>query len=67
MNLMKIKLIIVITTALITMLSCSTEDDGIFFKEINQVTELKTKYSEIELEMFQLINNYRLDNGLKKT
>ena len=41
--------------------SCSTEDDGIFFKE---VTETKIAYSPMENEILILINEYRNEKGL---
>jgi uncharacterized protein YkwD len=45
----------------ILLTSCSKEDDGIYF---NEITEVKAEYSEIELEILYLVNDYRVSIGL---
>lgn len=45
----------------ILLTSCSKEDDGIYF---NKITEVKAEYSEIELEILYLVNDYRVSIGL---
>lgn len=47
--------------ACLFMTSCSPEDDGIFFEEL---LETKTEYSDMELEILDLVNNYRLTKSL---
>lgn len=42
--------------------SCVKEDEGIFFNEIN---ELKVSYTEMELEILDLVNSHRESVGLK--
>ena len=42
--------------------SCSPEEDGIFFEEL---LETKTEYSDLELEILDLVNNYRLTKSLQ--
>ncbi|MDP3313426.1 CAP domain-containing protein [Lutibacter sp.] len=39
--------------------SCSKEDDGIYFSETKETLFEKSSYSDIELEIFNLINNHR--------
>lgn len=63
MNLLKFNLALLIV-AVLTMSSCASEDDGIYFDKVNEITELKIEYSEIELEILDLVNNYRIENGL---
>ncbi len=46
----------------ILFISCSSEDDGIYFEKIN---ETKFEYTDIELEILDLINNYRATKGLQ--
>lgn len=41
--------------------SCSSEDDGIYFDE---TANTKVEYSEIELEILELVNDYRISKGL---
>ena len=41
--------------------SCASEDDGIYF---NETANTKIEYSEIELEILELVNNYRSSKGL---
>jgi uncharacterized protein YkwD len=41
--------------------SCTPEDDGIFF---DSILETKTVYSDIELEILDLVNNYRATKNL---
>ena len=56
------KLKLVLFAFLCTVLvSCSNEDDGIYFNEINEV---KVEYSSMELEILDLINNHRTAIGL---
>ncbi len=42
--------------------SCYPEDDGIYFEKIS---ENKSEYTDIELEILDLINDYRATKGLK--
>lgn len=63
MNLIKFKLLL-LTVVVLTISSCASEDDGIYFDRVNEINEIKNEYSEIELEILDLINNYRLENGL---
>ena len=42
--------------------SCSPEDDGVYFEKIS---ETKSEYSDMELEILDLINNYRAAKGLQ--
>ncbi len=45
--------------------SCTKEDDGIYFDEINEVITTNTvSYSKIELEILELVNGHRSDIGL---
>jgi uncharacterized protein YkwD len=48
--------------AFIFLTSCSSEDDGIYFDKA--IIETKTEYSNIELEIFDLVNEYRISIGL---
>ncbi|MFD1294096.1 CAP domain-containing protein [Lutibacter holmesii] len=41
--------------------SCSSDDDGIYFDE---TANAKVEYSEIELDILELVNNYRMSKGL---
>jgi uncharacterized protein YkwD len=41
--------------------SCTPEDDGIYFEKIQ---DTKIKYSEIEIEILQMINNHRESKNL---
>jgi uncharacterized protein YkwD len=45
----------------ILFISCSQEDDGVYFEKIS---ETKSVYSDLELEIIDLINNYRVSKGL---
>lgn len=54
------KLAIVIFASTI-FISCSPEEDGIYF---NEITESKMTYSPIENEILNLINEYRKEKGL---
>jgi len=52
----------IVITLLCTLLSsCSKEDDGIYFETFN---ETEVNYSEIELEIFGLVNDYRVSKNL---
>jgi len=42
--------------------SCSNEDDGIYFNEINEV---KVEYSTMELEILDLVNSHRVAKGMQ--
>ena len=42
--------------------SCASDDDGIYFEKLN---ETKVEYSEIELEILDLVNDYRVSKGLE--
>jgi len=46
----------------ILFISCSPEDDGVYFEKIS---ETKSEYSDLELEILDLINNYRAAKGLQ--
>ncbi len=52
-------LLLVLLCTVIT--SCSKEDDGIYFNEIN---EAKVEYSVMELEILDIINAHREELGL---
>lgn len=65
MNLLKSNLLLLVAVVL-TMSACSNEDDGIYFDKVNQISELKVEYSEIELEILDLVNNYRSERGLNE-
>jgi len=55
---------LLILVVLITVLTgCNVEEEGIFF---NETTELKEAYSVIELDIMELVNNYRIEKGLNK-
>ena len=41
--------------------SCAPEDDGIYFEKIS---ESKSEYTDIELEILDLVNDYRTSKGL---
>jgi len=56
--LIKLAIVIFVSTLFI---SCSAEDDGIYF---NEITESKIMYSPIENEILDLINEYRKEQGL---
>ena len=45
----------------ILLTSCASEDDGIYFDKFN---ETEVKYSEIELEILDLVNDYRVSKNL---
>jgi len=52
----------IVITLLCTLLSsCSKEDNGIYFEKFN---ETEVNYSEIELEIFDLVNDYRVSKNL---
>ncbi|NLP59053.1 CAP domain-containing protein [Lutibacter sp. B1] len=58
---MKFKLVYFVLVGIL-LTSCSKEDDGIYFDEI---AEVEVEYSAIELEIFDLINEYRESIGVK--
>ena len=60
---MKLQKIILIVTLVSIFISCSHEDDGIYF---NPITESKSTYSKIETQILVLVNNHRQSIGLKK-
>lgn len=41
--------------------SCASEDDEVYFDE---TANINVEYSEIELEILELVNNYRISKGL---
>ncbi len=41
--------------------SCAPDDDGIYFEDLSEV---QVEYSEIELEILDLVNDYRMLKGL---
>lgn len=45
----------------ILLTSCAPEDDGIYFEKFN---DTEVKYSEIELEILGLVNDYRVSKNL---
>ncbi|WP_456377639.1 CAP domain-containing protein [Lutibacter sp.] len=55
------KLIVFITISML-LASCSKDDEGIYFNEINEV---KVEYSTMELEILNLVNEHRVTLGLK--
>ena len=40
--------------------SCATDEDGIYFEDLS---EAQVEYSDIELEILDLVNNYRMSKG----
>ena len=46
----------------ILFISCAPEDDGIYFEKIS---EIKSEYSDMELEILDLVNNYRATKDLQ--
>ncbi|AMC11706.1 hypothetical protein Lupro_10695 [Lutibacter profundi] len=44
--------------------SCSKEDDGIYFNENSEIINANVSYTEIETEILNLINDYRVSEGL---
>lgn len=52
--------LIVFVLALLT--SCSNEEDGIYFNEINEV---KNNYSLLELDILDLVNEHRESQGME--
>lgn len=65
MDLMRVKLIMLVAI-LTTLFACSTENDGIYFAEVEKLPETKMDYSPIELQVLDLVNNYRLSIGLDR-
>ena len=61
MKISNIKLVIV-ALLFSVFTSCTKEDDGIYFSEIEEV---KIEYSEMELEILDLVNNHRVSLGLQ--
>jgi uncharacterized protein YkwD len=62
MNLFKLNLLLVV---IVVLSSCSVaDDDGIYFDSVNEALELKMNYSEIEMEILDLVNDYRVVKGL---
>lgn len=59
---MKILKLPLLVFALIVQISCSSEDDGIYFEKASN--ETKIEYSEMELEILDLVNEYRISIGL---
>lgn len=53
-----------ITAFILTFTSCTKEDTGVYFNEMNTIPEVKTSYSEIEFEILETINNYRVSINL---
>lgn len=60
MKTFKISSVLILFT-FILLTSCSPEDDGIYFEEL---AESKIEYSQIEIEILDLVNDYRIENGL---
>ena len=56
---LKLTLFIFVTVLFI---SCSPEVDGIYFD--NEVIEAKAEYCEMDLEIIELVNDYRISKGL---
>ncbi|MDV7186815.1 CAP domain-containing protein [Lutibacter sp. TH_r2] len=55
---------VILTTILLTLfISCSNDDDENYF---NQITETKSTYTQIEIDILQLVNNHRQNIGLQK-
>jgi uncharacterized protein YkwD len=48
------------------LLSCSNDEDGIYFDEVNSVEKIQTSvtYTSIETEILTLVNEYRASKGL---
>lgn len=53
-----------ITVFITTFTSCTKEDTGVYFNEINTLTEVKTTYSSLEFEILEIINDYRVSMNL---
>jgi uncharacterized protein YkwD len=53
--------LILIAFASVLLTSCASDDDGIYFEKSNEV---KVEYSTIDLEIFDLVNDYRVEKGL---
>ncbi|RXP55793.1 CAP domain-containing protein [Lutibacter sp. HS1-25] len=60
MKTLQINLVLVLLVCLF-ITSCSSEEDGIYFK---QHVEVAVEYSDIELEILDLVNDYRVSKGL---
>ncbi len=60
MKILKLLLTLIILSSLA---SCSQENDEFY---VAQITEQKNTYSNMELEILNLVNNYRDNLGLKK-
>lgn len=46
--------------------SCSQEDDGVYFDESSEIISPSVTYSEIEIEILDLVNEHRLEMGLNE-
>ena len=64
---MKLSTLKLLTLAITTMMliSCSTEDDGIYSSSPSEVKDINLKYSSIEYEIVYLVNQHRESIGLQ--
>ena len=53
----------ILILSLLVFSSCTPEDDGIFFEK-SQLEEKPYSYTEMELEIMNLVNDYRAASGL---
>jgi len=62
MKIIQIRMILLVFTSII-LTSCSKEEEGLYF---NEITATKVEYSLLELEILDLVNNYRVSKKLPK-
>ena len=62
MKIIQIRMILLVFAAII-FTSCSKEEEGLYF---NEITETKIEYSSLEIEILDLVNNYRVSKELPK-
>jgi uncharacterized protein YkwD len=55
---------LLILTLSLFVISCSNDDDGIYFEKIAEDENISVSYSALELEILDLINVYRETKGL---
>lgn len=55
---------LLILTLSLFVISCSNDDDGIYFEKIAEDENISVSYSVLELEILDLINVYRETKGL---
>jgi len=62
MKIIQIRMILLVFASII-LTSCSKEEEGLYF---NEITATKVEYSLLELEILDLVNNYRVSKKLPK-